>query len=423
MTCKSKQIGLAGKFMEKSSEIYPVKMKNRLILTETKCQIMSKLKLLLLILLGSSALLQAQTDDGVLRMNEFRNPKKRNIIQIPDVGPYQTLKCDFHMHTVFSDGHVWPNVRIQEAWTEGLDVISITDHVEYTPHKLDVQVSHNRSWELGKELAAENNLVYIKGTEITRSTPPGHFNAIFIGDASGYIADQAAAQDKQAVLKAKEQNAFIFWNHPGWQVNQIQGSYEWVDFVDQLQKEGVLHGIEVINGFGLHKKALDWCIDKNLTVLGTSDIHNLVAHEYKLGDYVHRSMTLVFARDRTPEAVREALEAGRTVAWASKYIAGKEEHVRNLFHACVEITPAFHAKTSRSNAGAETVTRYYEIRNNSDLYFELVLRSGSGTASVTLFPRSSQVITARDGQEKLTYEVMTAMVRSDKNLVVDIPLK
>jgi 3',5'-nucleoside bisphosphate phosphatase len=380
---------------------------------------MKRLKAIFLIWLCATMIAQAQTDDGVMRMNEFRIPKKRQIIQIPNVGEYQVLKCDFHMHTVFSDGHVWPSVRVQEAWTEGLDVIAITDHVEYTPHKTDVNVNHNRPWELVKDIAAENNLVLIKGTEITRSTPPGHFNAIFIGDASGYIEDNTSEKDKEAVMKAKEQNAFIFWNHPGWKVNQIEGSYEWIDFVDALKKEGTLHGIEVINGFGLHKKALDWCVDHNLTVLGTSDIHNLVAHDYNLGDYIRRSMTLVLAKDKTPEAVREALDAGRTVAWASKYIAGKEEHVKSLFNACVEMGPHFYSKTSGSGA----VTNYYEISNNSDLYFELELKSGNGTRNVTLFPRSAQTITAPGGQEKLTYEVVTAFVRSDKHLEIDLHLK
>ena len=41
-------------------------------------------------------------------------------------------------------------------------------------------------------------------------------------------------------------------------------------------------------------------------------------------------MTLVMAKERTAESIREALEAGRTVAWASKYLVGKEENVRNL---------------------------------------------------------------------------------------------
>ena len=302
--------------------------------------------------------------------------------------------------------------------------MAITDHVEYTPHAADVKVNHNRAWELVKDLAAENNIVFIKGTEITRQTPPGHFNAIFIGDASGYIDGRAANdKDKEAVLKAVEQDAFIFWNHPGWKVDQIDGSYEWINFVDELHKEKNLHGIEVINGFGFHKKALDWCVDKNLTVLGTSDIHNLVAHDYNLGDFIHRSMTLVFAKERTAASVREALEAGRTVAWSGKYIAGKEENVRNLFNACVETGKPFYSKTVKNSEGKDKTTNYYEIKNNSDLYFELELKSGEGTGKIVLFPQSSQILTATAGQDRLSYEVTTTFIRSDKHLIAEIPLK
>ena len=46
-------------------------------------------------------------------------------VDIPDLDNYQTLKCDFHMHTVFSDGLVWPTVRVDEAYAEGLDAIAI----------------------------------------------------------------------------------------------------------------------------------------------------------------------------------------------------------------------------------------------------------------------------------------------------------
>ena len=384
---------------------------------------MSGIKLFLLFLIGGITLANAQTDNGVMRMDEFRNPPKRQMIQIPGFGGYQTLKCDFHMHTVFSDGLVWPSIRVQEAWQEGLDVMAITDHVEYTPHANDVKVNHNRPYELAAGLAAENNLIYIKGTEITRNTPPGHFNALFIGDASGYVSDRSGENDRNAVQKAVEQDAFIFWNHPGWKVNSIDGSYEWIDFVDQLNTKKELNGIEVFNGFGFHKKALDWCVDHNLTVMGTTDIHNLIAHDYQLGNNVHRSMTLVFAKERTAASVREALEAGRTVAWSSKYIAGKEEHVKNLFNACVEMGTPFYSKKGTGSNGAETVTNYYEIRNNSDLYFELELKSGEGTGKVTLFPCTSQVITAPAGQKSLTYEVVTAFIRSDKHLMVEMPLK
>ena len=45
----------------------------------------------------------------------------RNEIRVPDPEGYRTLKCDFHIHTVFSDGLVWPTVRVDEAYREGLD--------------------------------------------------------------------------------------------------------------------------------------------------------------------------------------------------------------------------------------------------------------------------------------------------------------
>jgi len=379
---------------------------------------MLKLKLFTILFIVSTFLVYGQKDNGVVSMSEFGLPKKRPIIRIPGFDGYQTLKCDFHLHTIFSDGQVWPTIRVQEAWQEGMDVIAITDHIEYTPHAKDVMVDHNRAYEIAEGMAAENNIILIKGNEITRSTPPGHFNAIFIGDSKDYMADSDKSKDKQAVMKAADQHAFIFWNHPGWKVNSIEGSYEWIDLVDELSKEKVLGGIEVFNGFGFHKKALDWCIDNKLTVMGSTDMHNIVGYSYNFGEGVHRTMTLVFAKERTAASVREALEEGRTVAWSTKYIAGKEELVSKLFYSSVEVHPSFYEKK-----GKEKSTYFYELKNNSDLYFEMELKSGKGTQNITLYPQSSQIISAPAGEKKLTYEVVTAFVRSDKNLLVDIQLK
>ena len=63
----------------------------------------------------------------------------RTAVNIPDVPGYVTLKCDFHIHTVFSDGYVWPTVRADEAWREGLDAIAITDHI----HRVVLYGSHD----------------------------------------------------------------------------------------------------------------------------------------------------------------------------------------------------------------------------------------------------------------------------------------
>ena len=373
----------------------------------------------LLLLVPLLALGQRKEVEGMRYLDENRRPVQREQIIIPNVGEYQVLKCDFHMHTVFSDGQVWPTIRNQEVWEEGLDAYAITDHIEYTPHKEDVIVNHNRGYELVKESAAKNNLILLKGNELTRDTPPGHFNAIYNGDASEYIESRDTALDKEALMKASVQNAFIFWNHPGWKPG-IEGSYEWIPFVDYLYQNKILHGIEVINGFGIHLKALDWCVDKGLTVMGSTDMHNLVAYTYDFSkEYVHRTMTLVLAKERTAESIREALVAGRTVAWASKILAGKEENVRALFEACVQLMPVHYTEEKKNG----DKINYYELRNNSDLYFELDLKEGNSTKRVVLYPRSVQQISASAETASLSGEVISTYVRSDQHLTVNFSLK
>ena len=122
---------------------------------------------LALLLLQNPCLFSAQT-------------RIRSEVHFPDIPGYVTLKCDFHMHTVFSDGQVWPTVRVEEAWRQGLDAIAITDHIEYKPYKDDVSTNYSRSYELAKASAESLNLILIKAAEITRGEPPGHLNALFL---------------------------------------------------------------------------------------------------------------------------------------------------------------------------------------------------------------------------------------------------
>jgi hypothetical protein len=95
----------------------------------------------------------------------------RREVKIPDIPGYLTLKCDLHMHTIFSDGLVWPTVRVDEAWREGLDVIAISDHIEYTPFKDDVNIRFGRAYEIAKPMADMYGMILIQSAEITRRMP------------------------------------------------------------------------------------------------------------------------------------------------------------------------------------------------------------------------------------------------------------
>lgn len=256
----------------------------------------------------------------------------RDTIRIPDIPGYKTLKYDPHMHTVFSDGRVWPTLRVEEAWREGLDVISITDHIEYRPFSDDVISDHNRAFEVASPLADNLNILLIHGTEITRAMPPGHLNAVFLDDAN--LVDTPEWRD--ALKAAGDQNAFIFWNHPGWPRQQPDTTLWWEEHT-WLMDSGMLHGIEIVNGRSYSPEAHQWCLDKNLTMIGSSDVHGPISMDYDLSGGERRPMTLVFARERSSEAVREALFAGRTAIYFDNTLIGKEEHLDQLFMNSLEV--------------------------------------------------------------------------------------
>ncbi|MDR0522027.1 MAG: twin-arginine translocation signal domain-containing protein [Planctomycetaceae bacterium] len=278
---------------------------------------------------------------------EKTEPRK---ITIPDAGKWKVLKGDFHIHTLFSDGHVMPVDRVHEAVQNGLDVISITDHIEYRPYfseggrwKLDSSVSgdHNIAYNTAKPEAEKQNLLLIRGTEITkRQMPPGHFNAIFLKDVNP-VAD--AVDDWKKMLAAvSEQGGFVTWNHPGWVAPASGGLEKGVPMSftsehEDVRKKGHLHGIEIFNGFNHYPAVGDWCNELDLSPVVTSDIHVTELAMYGIQN-LRRPMTLILAEDRTEEAVRDAFFAHRTIGWAMDMIFGRPEAVEKLFAACVSVT-------------------------------------------------------------------------------------
>jgi hypothetical protein len=330
----------------------------------------------------------------------------RHEINIPDILDYKTLKCDLHMHTVFSDGLVWPIVRVDEAWRQGLDAISITDHIEYQPHKKDVPNSHNRPYEIAVSQAKQKNILLIRGAEITRDTPPGHFNAIFLDD----IEPLDTKELLDAMKTGKKQNAFLFWNHPGWKP-KARG---WFDIHTTLYENKLLHGIEVANGDSYYPDGHKWCLEKNLTMMGNSDAHEPFI-ECQASPENHRTMTLVFAKERTLDALKDALVNGRTAVWYKNQLIGRTEYLDAIFKAAVKIANPHHRQGN---------TVWFEIKNDSDIDIELV-KAGANQKDILLLPANTEIlmktgIDRKKGQAKLSYIAKNFLVEPDKGLPVDI---
>ena len=269
------------------------------------------------------------------------------VITIPDVENYKVLKGDFHMHTLFSDGRVMPVDRVNEAVDNGLDVIAITDHIEYRPNigggKLKLAENnddHNIAYNMAKPEADKNKLILIRGTEITKSTmPPGHFNAIFVKDVNPIAA--VVDDWKKMLAVATDQGGFITWNHPGWVAPNSGGLAAGVPMSftaehEDVRKKGHLHGIEAFNSTDYYPIVPEWCNELDISVLACSDIHPSEYQQYGVQN-PRRPMTLILTEDRTEEAIREAFFAHRTVGWAADLIFGRPEWVEKLFRSSVEI--------------------------------------------------------------------------------------
>jgi len=342
--------------------------------------------------------------------------------EIPDIPGYVTLLCDLHTHTVFSDGLVWPDVRIAEAWREGLDAISITDHIEYQPHDDVIPVDHNISYELAVSAAESVGIILIKGTEITRDMPPGHFNALFITDAEPMDTEDFM----DAVKAAIDQGAFVMWNHPGWrQPGEIP---IWYDEHTAVFDNGWMHGMEIVNENSYYPLAHQWCIDRNIPMIGSSDIHNPIDLSYDISDGEHRPMTFVFATERSADAIKDALFAGRTAVYFRNLLIGREKFIRPLFDKSVAVTVP---KVTIKGTGSGLV----QVRNFSDI--DYTLESGGSPDEITvpgrvLLPaRKTALITVRGTHKEtsgtrrfsLPFTVTNALTAPDEGLKAEFDIE
>ncbi|MGN0231817.1 MAG: PHP domain-containing protein, partial [Muribaculaceae bacterium] len=192
----------------------------------------------------------------------LRDESMRHEFVIPKVDGYTVLKADLHCHTVYSDASTTPEYRVLEAWTDGLDVLAITDHVEYrrweptmlkflkgylpadtkavnhnvigkAADKSGIQADLNVPYNAARKEAEAYGITIIPGVEITRSPETiGHYNALFVEDANTiYDADPA-----QSMRNARSQGALIMHNHPGWR----RTSLEMTEFEKQVYAEHLI---------------------------------------------------------------------------------------------------------------------------------------------------------------------------------------
>lgn len=299
----------------------------------------------------------------------FGTVTAQNKIVIPDTRDYLVLTGDMHMHTIFSDGSVWPTTRIKECVAEGVEVLCMTDHMDGRHQKMVRQGvlngDRNTSNNLAAKAAEGSGVILIRGGEISRNMAPGHFNTLFVTDLEPIAQASDAQKDHQKGMlagleQAQKQNAFCVWNHPHWAAHQH--ITKWHDEHTEIYEKGYMHGIEVYNmSDGFSNEAFQWAIDKNLTLISGTDCHGPMFEMVRFNEGELRPVTLIFAKEATEEGVKEALQARRTAIFAEGKVYGNEQLLTALVDACLKVT-------SVEQVGHATRVT---LENNSSIPFHL----------------------------------------------------
>lgn len=368
---------------------------------------MKRFSIVIVALMMVSTPLFAQKNPD-LRYLPKQVPQRAEMI-LPQIKGYNIYKADLHCHTFYSDGDVSAKGRVTEAYYEGLDILAITDHIEYRPYEQKMLratrgyhnelptaknyiISHkpadkdgiladlNIPYEEAKKPAERLGMLAIPGVEVTRHPDKvGHFNALFIEDANTiYDPDP-----EQSIRNAKAQGALIMHNHPGWKRKTV----DMCEFHKKVYDEKLVDGVEVVNGGSFGPKLIQRCLERKLFVGAGTDAHSTTAYIYNGRGYF-RTCTFILAKELTLKAIKEALVKDRTLAYAYDNVMGSEELVRELFNNAVSINTVY-----TSSKGEKTVV----LTNKCSIPFR-VRRAAKGDGAL-LNPFQSITFKVAKGQD------------------------
>jgi len=160
-----------------------------------------------------------------------------------------------------------------------------------------------------------------------------------------------------------------------------------------------------------YPEAFRWCLDYNLAMLGNSDVHETEQIYEKKARITRRPATLVFARERSEAAIREALDSARTAVWFNDMVLGPEKLLRPLAAAAIAVKGPFFVDGEG--------TRYYSVGNVTDL--PLSLTDSASGEQLDLLPRSSVVTKAAKEVKARSFTVKNFLVGPSDTLAVRLP--
>ena len=149
-------------------------------------------------------------------------------------------------------------------------------------------------------------------------------------------------------------------------------------------------------------------------MMANSDIHapSLIT---KTTPDNHRTLTLVFAKEKTLEAVREALARGRTTVWYKDRLIGQDDFLDAIFTTSVKVASALRKGKRRARL---------EIANTCDLNIRLQRTGKTGPEELLLQAGRSITLKTKVSKDadrvELAYTAENMLVAPEKGLPVKI---
>ena len=260
----------------------------------------------------------------------------------PDLYERNAKKCDFHIHTTFSDGNETPDRTAANYRKKGFDVISVTDHNVY-----------NASAKTAEKLEFMQNFTIIPGEEvhngyarqlhIVNIGSKYSVNDIFLDEPERVKAEVAALKGEVEIPEGVDEREYLY---RVWTYREIKKSggyaiyphpfWTWkdhyhveTDMSEAVMKNGLCDAFELLGGCTVDENnlqiALYFSLQKNglkMPIVGSSDSHtNLPGSEY-----FDEESTVLFEKDGD---IIGAIDGGYSVAVES--VRGEQVRVYGDF--------------------------------------------------------------------------------------------
>lgn len=291
----------------------------------------------------------------------------------PDLYERNVKKCDFHIHTNFSDGTETPERTAANYRKKGFDIISITDHNIY-----------NASAEVEKKLDFMHNFKLIPGEEvhngyarqlhIVNVGSKYSVNDIFLDEPERVKAEVEALKgevevpegvdDREYLYRVwtyreiKKSGGYAIYPHPFW---TWKGHYHVeTDMSEAVMKNGLCDAFELLGGCSVKENnlqvALYYSLQKNglkMPIVGSSDSHTTMPG----AQWFDEDSTVLFEKDGDTIG---AIDGGYSVAVES--VQGEEIRVfgdfRMMKYTHFLIENYFARRAEICNASGIFVERY-----------------------------------------------------------------